>query len=419
MEDLSKPRHHHSHHSHHGLHDGLLTEYRTVGGYHNNLVYDELNPTTGSDEVRLTEPNYAPGTTKSWLIELNDDARPGWMGGVLTVFRCCLMGILVAFAALLLFPIGAQAVSAVLAAPATNQGNYATGCRGGSCRTFDDHWTSSTLSTAAWFPGLIINGQYIDGGIGLTNPYSAWTICDCNGGTNTVFLDYGYGYPTNTVGANFVPLQKAADGSLQFSLGLNSYFTGNSNAAYIGGAISSSYSAATEITHTGGLMQWRSKFDDGLQYGSYPGMQCSATGANGADGFSYNANFEFGYTWTGTPLTDVAFGVNNLTADTSNGGTLETGVMQVPSTNDLTQWHTFGVEYTGDTGTRKWQYYVDGVLQDTASATQPPGTDFNCSWQIFNAPSVDDGWHSAISSSNPGPFSLWISDIQFYKKPGT
>ncbi len=58
MEDLSKPRHHH---------DGLLTEYRTVGGYHNNLVYDELNPTTGSDEVRLTEPNYAPGTTNGLI----------------------------------------------------------------------------------------------------------------------------------------------------------------------------------------------------------------------------------------------------------------------------------------------------------------------------------------------------------------
>ncbi len=55
MEDLSKPRHH------------LLTEYRTVDGSDNNLVDDNLNPTTGSDEVRLTEPNYAPGTTNGLI----------------------------------------------------------------------------------------------------------------------------------------------------------------------------------------------------------------------------------------------------------------------------------------------------------------------------------------------------------------
>jgi peroxidase len=55
MEDLSKPRHH------------LLTEYRTVDGSDNNLVDDNLNPTTGSDEVRLTEPNYAPCTTNGLI----------------------------------------------------------------------------------------------------------------------------------------------------------------------------------------------------------------------------------------------------------------------------------------------------------------------------------------------------------------
>lgn len=317
-------------------------------------------------------------------------------------------------------PAGGGSVSpAVLAAPTTNQGNYATGCAGGSCLTFDDHWTSPTLNAAAWYAGLYINAQYINGGIGLTFPFSAWTVDNSNGGTNTVFFDYPYGYGTNTASVNFSPLSKASDGSLQLGFGPNSYVGGfNSLAFYAGSAISSFYSPATEIMHTGGLLQFRVKFDKGLQYGSYPGMQCSS-GTNGVSGTSYNSNFEWGYTWTGTPLTNIGMSMNNVGASTGNdGATSSTGVYQVPSTNDWTNWHTVAVEYTGDTGTKKWQWYVDGTLINSVAANHPTGTDFNCSFQIFNA-NTTETFHSQISSTNPPPFYAWISDWQFYKKPGT
>jgi hypothetical protein len=307
-----------------------------------------------------------------------------------------------------------------LSAPITNQGNYGTGCSG-SCLLYDETWQSSSLDSSKWIPALYINNQYLNGGIGLTSPYSAWTICNCNGGTETVFFDYSYGQRTNTPNTNFVPLAKAGDGSLQLTFGPNTTFAGQ-GANYIGASISSAYSTATEIPASGGLMQWRAKFDSGLQYGSYPGVQCSATGAHYPtdSGTTYNSNFEFGYTWTGTPMTDVAFSINNVSASSeNNNGTLSTGVYKLPSTNNLSNWHTFAVEYTGDTTGKKWQFYVDGVLEDSGAATQPNGTVFNCAFYITDAPPADSTWRTVITDSNPPPFSFWISEIEFFKRPGT
>jgi hypothetical protein len=314
------------------------------------------------------------------------------------------------------------AAQIVLVPPITNQGNYATGCSGGTCRTFDDHWTTATLS-ADWLPGLYINGQYLDGGIGLVYPYSAWTIGNVNGGTETVFFDYPYGYPTNLVFADFQPLGKTSGGSLRFGFGFGangSVGQFSADAKYVGGAISSAYNPATLIPAAGGLVQYRAKFDIGLNYGSYPAMQCSATGAGGASGTSYNANFEHGYIWTGTALTNVGMGMNNLAASSGTipGATSETGVYQVSAADDLRNWHVFAIEYTGDS-TKKWQYYVDGVLVNTVPANHPAGVVFSCSFQIFNSPSVNDGWHSGMSETNPPPFYAWVSDWQFYKRPGT
>jgi hypothetical protein len=311
----------------------------------------------------------------------------------------------------------AAAYADVLAAPSTNQGNYATDCACDSCLTFDDHWTSSTLNTSSWYPGLYINNQYLNGTIGLSYPYSSWTVSNVNGATNTVFFDFSYGYATNDVTANFFPLSIAPDGSLQFGFGPNSYVTGFSpDATYVGGAISSFYAPASEIVHTGGLVQFRVQFDEGLQYGSYPIMQCSAA-TSGVSGTSYNANVEWGYTWIGTPLTDMGMSINNLAANTANvGATSSTGVYQISAMNDWTNWHTVAIEYTGDTGTKKWQFYVDGSLVNSGPATQPNGTDFNCAFTMMNA-NTGEGFHSQISATHPPPFYAWISDWQFYKKP--
>jgi hypothetical protein len=170
----------------------------------------------------------------------------------------------------------------------------------------------------------------------------------------------------------------------QIALELNAYeFSWNQSAIYVTGAISSFYSPATEILHTGGLVQFGVKFDSGLNYGVWPGIQCSSA-TSGGSGTDYNANLEWGHTWTGTATTSMGAGINNVTADSTHGATLSSGIYQVPTTNDWTNWHTVAIEYTGDSGTKHWQYYVDGTLVNSVpvTATQPTGIDFNCAFYM-------------------------------------
>src|ERR1700676_2906568 len=50
---------------------GLLTQFRSVDGSGNNLVNTRFNPVAGSDEVRLTQPNFASGTTNGLIAGPN------------------------------------------------------------------------------------------------------------------------------------------------------------------------------------------------------------------------------------------------------------------------------------------------------------------------------------------------------------
>jgi hypothetical protein len=301
-----------------------------------------------------------------------------------------------------------------LAPPTTNQGDYATGCSGGSCLLFDDHWTESSLDTNNWRPGLYVAGEY-DMGCTSCNPPSTIgkvgfpiSLWGASSDTNYAFyFDYDYGYSSNPLGTSFPPLTTAADGSLQFETLQNSYYKSiNSYAQYVGAAITS----IPTIPNTGGLVRFRAKFDANLQYGFWPGVQCSA---NNSQGYDYNFNMEWGYEGGKGPLWYGGLSGNNATI----------GHFTIPNT-DATNWHTYAMEYTGDSSSpRVVNYYVDGILQGTwtPGSALPKGANYNCAFypQVIAA-KLGSGWHSVPNFSiAPGPFYMWISDIQFYKKPGT
>jgi hypothetical protein len=356
---------------------------------------------------------------------------------------------------------GATPVSVVLTPPSTNQGNYATGCSGATCLTFDDHWTTANLQNGAlgttkyWFEGMFVcnnNGlqncgaDTFDGATTLQYPFSTFGM---NSGINGVFTGAPYGSPaTNLTGAS-APLSKATDGTLQFTLSANtwvntqgSYCSGPScgSSKWVSGAITSGGLNPNATTYpstianttaiipaAGGIVQWRMKLDNGVSFGAYPGMECDGVGTNltTKGNAAPNANFEFGYNYsayTGNALTAVAFGMNN-TAVSSFGGTgffgVTTGDDGVGG-GDVRNWHKYALEWTGTA----WQYYVDGVLRQgaisEAGQAATPNLGFQCYWFLGAAESSFSSFHTVWdSAAHPGPYHTWISDIQFYKKPGT
>lgn len=349
----------------------------------------------------------------------------------------------------------------ILPPPVTTNGsgyNYATGCSGGSCKTFDavsDTGWPSTMDLTKWRPGLYDNGVYLFGtgdNTGRTSycggnpgqfPFSGWNTG--NGptvATNSEILNfmiaYPYGYSSDPTASFYTGtkagyLARQADGTLDIAIVPNNYWNGKTPSgcaypavAYWGaGAITSIETAGTStlIPHTGGLMQWRSKMDTGLLYGEWPGMQCFAVQARGTD---YNVNLEFGYNWTGNPMTNVGLSLNNKAVATGNfsgatGPAAGTGVAQV--TGDLTTDHIFAVEYSGDGASAgTWRWYVDGVMQVQLSAAgySPTAVDYQCSWfnQLING-GTGAGFHTVSDGVHLGPFHWFVSDIQYWKKPGT
>ncbi len=298
--------------------------------------------------------------------------------------------------------------SASLSAPTTAQGNYGTGCSG-TCLLMDDHWTTSTLDTSKWFPVLWINGALVNASpfTGHANTDS-WSPLGTNGA-----LEFYYDYPylsgsTNYTSATFNPLQIATDGSLETTIGPNSFFSG-AGATYQ----SAAYTAKTSIPATGGMLQWKEKWDAGLQYGIWGTWQCSVNGSNstlggGNDGYSDNANMEIGY--QPTPLTKVAFSGNNRTVGSAN----------VSPSTDLTTYHVYALEYTGDANGHTWNYYIDGTQQLSWISPYASGLAFSCSHFLeMIGSNLADGWHTQPNGSFPGPFHNWNTDSQVYKRPGT
>jgi hypothetical protein len=352
--------------------------------------------------------------------------------------------------------------TAVLPAPSTNQGNYATGCSGGSCLTFDDHWTSSSLNTANWYPAaaICINGSVENcgsspGSGGYAFPLSGWCWGAINGCQDWASYDYPYGIGTNSPGLTHNALAIAADGSLALGIKLYSsttYPTASNNvlasspyctssplptanctfiywtgAAITSGGLScqSCYPATVNNTNAiipvnGGIFQWRMKLDSGLQNGAYPVMECDAVGGR-FNGYNINANFEFGYNYNGhSPLNEVGLTLNNAANNPSNINLVTTGDDGVGS-GDLRNWHKFALEWTG-TSTHQWHYYVDGVELPAASIneTNVPTVGWNCKLTMGIAQNQTNGsFHSLWDTGHPGPFFMYVSDTQFYKKPGT
>lgn len=355
---------------------------------------------------------------------------------------------------------GVPTTSLVLSPPSTSQGNYATGCAGGTCLIFDDHWTGANLNLANWYAGdNVCNGGTagvqncgeLPGGYpeAITYPFTAWCFGQLNGCQDVIFFDWPYYGGANTANLITPALSKATDGSLALAVAYygnasavsktgcitrNSGSSGTMDCSvvnWLGSAIKSgglngtnAYPMAVSnqaalIPANGGVVQWRMKLDQGLLHGSYPAIECDAVdAANSIGGISVNANMEFGYTYGTGALHAVGLGINNTANQTSSlVATGDDGV----GVGDLTNWHKYMMEWTGP-GTHQWNYYIDGVSQPvvTHNEANAPSVGWNCVFAQGIANNAANGsFHTLWSSSFPGPFLMQISDVQFYKKPGT
>jgi hypothetical protein len=163
------------------------------------------------------------------------------------------------------------------------------------------------------------------------------------------------------------------------------------------------------------MFQWRMKLDSGLQYGAYPIMECDAVGGSFA-GTSTNANLEWGYTAGTGPLHAVGLSMNNGPVGDVYVSTGDDGV----GSGDLTNWHKYALEWTGST--HQWNYYIDEVEQTGSNSNEPnmPTIGWNCKLTLGIAQNqTNGGFHTLWNTAHPGPFFMYVSDAQVYKKPGT
>lgn len=332
---------------------------------------------------------------------------------------------------------------AVLPPPTTH--NYATGCNGGSCLRMDDHWITASLDTTKWYPGLYVNNNYI---FGETNggafcyaggdpnpnaPFSAWTMGDVASPANNSNFGFGYPYaaatdPTAgfyTAGAAPYLSIDPTDGSLKFQLVTNSYWYNRipsgcnfSVPVTVGGPYITS---AVAIPRTGGALQFRMKTDTGLNYGEWPGLQCSANDGgvhNGTD--QYNISLEWGWNWIGSDPNITA--MNSLEAAQANVALSPVGqsntLYRLPNNSDWATYHTVLMEYEGDNAAQSgtWNIYVDGNLAYANTPAISGGVDYYCA--IYN--NMTPHSYSARprpSTTNPPPFHFNISDWQIWQKP--
>jgi hypothetical protein len=353
-------------------------------------------------------------------------------------------------------PTGGGGGGGALPPPTTSQGNYGTGCGGSTCLKFDDHWAAGALDLASWYAGNnVCNGGTggaqncgeLPGGYpeAIHYPFTAWCFGTPNGCQDVIFVDWPYYGGVNTANLSSPALSKAADGSLALEV---KYYGNAASVSKTGCVTQGSYldcsvvnwlgaaiksgglndttgyplsinNPLATIPATGGMLQWRMKLDQGLLHGAYPGVECDAAdGANSVAGGTTNANMEFGYTYGTGALHAVGLGINNTANETSS--LVNTGDDGV-GTGDLTNWHTFGLEWTGNAA-HQWNYYIDGVSQavSTHNETRTPSVGWSCVFAQGIANNAANGsFHTLWSSSTPGPFYMWISDVQFYKKPGT
>lgn len=377
--------------------------------------------------------------------------------------------------------------SAILPAPTTNfqNGNYATGCSASpgaassvatnhTCLNWDDHWdgtgTSSgaNLSLANWAPGIFMcnnggtnvqNCGWFPGGTPAVNyPLSSW--CQSFGG-NGCFDSAIYAYPYAAVPpvsgidtTSLKPLAKTPEGWL--ALATINYFpqTANNGTSgfcsgstcqylnYIGGGMTTGGAALSPPTNypnsvnnrnaiipvTGGMLQWRMKLDDGVLAGGYFSTQCSAVGGSypAAGANDANANFEFGYLYNGAAdARALGLGVND-TPNSAGGVTLVSSGDDGVGTGDTRNWHTYALEWTGNTnaaGSKQWWYYVDGVAKPviTHAETRVPTIGWGCTFTHNIASAGQVSFHSMWDTgwSQGGAFYAYLSDVQIYKKPGT
>ena len=283
--------------------------------------------------------------------------------------------------------------------------------------------------------------------------------------------------------STFHPLERAQDGSLAFGAkyyfsqlqGTNngtSGFCHNTSCQYLNwvssainlGAVNQSTFTMTYpnglIPVAGGMIQWRMKLDDGVLNGAYGGMQCSAVGGPWPDTGTNdsNANFEFGYlsvaSGGGAPHAgSFGNGQNDTAVQTSaahaGNNYVTTGSINpdgsVPAggqgSGDSRNWHVYGLEWVkspapgAPSGSGQWFYYVDGVSQPVIglqtsqggyngiphAETRVPTIGWQCSLSQNITNASFNSFHSAWNPNNPnpGPFYMWVSDVQIWKKPGS
>jgi hypothetical protein len=288
----------------------------------------------------------------------------------------------------------------------------------------------STLDTNKWNSGIFANafGYFSPqwgstSGCGVQNgagpnvghstavPLSSWTEgvgCTTVANGSYEYAPY-YDWPylagsTNAPGLTTPALSLATDGSLQLVWQQNTFYSPNSGIKPQ--ILSADVSPKQIIPRTGGLIQFRFR-EEGTLYGSNAVVQC---GANDSTWFSNNFLMETGFTEGGVnPLYDVKFGIDNdvsVFAHVSLSG------------SNITNFHIIAFEYEGDS-TRNVNYYFDGVKVGTFTKYES-GEDFTCEIGFDVMAPIGSGFHSVPDLVNhPGPFHMWVSDVQIYKKPGT
>jgi hypothetical protein len=111
---------------------------------------------------------------------------------------------------------------------------------------------------------------------------------------------------------------------------------------------------------------------------------------------------------------------NSAIGSGSNNFPVTTGDDGVGSGN-LTNWHKYALEWTGGT-THQWHYYIDGSEMPVSSNNEAsvPTTGWNCKFTMGIAQNqTNTGFHTLWDAAHPGPFYMYVSDAQVYKKPGT
>jgi hypothetical protein len=262
-----------------------------------------------------------------------------------------------------------------------------------SHKIFEDQFTKSPLDTTKWNPWLgdDLYGRWSDLGQ-LPSPYSGMN-CDstCSNSYQVMFYDpFYYGSGTHITGSHLV----GGSGYLIELADPNKHFS-NLGYSWVSAAISS-YGHAY-LPATGGYVQWHARMPDS-RYGAWAGLWLLSSSGAEMD------IQESGNTWGSAP-------VNNVLAShwQGSGGSQ---IIQNTGMDLSAGYHTYGVEYRPGVS---WKVYLDAKLMASWTSGVPTHAAYQVLIDMEIAGPNAAGWHTVADPVNhPGPFELYVDDVQIY-----